>query len=77
MPRTGINIHLVKPDPHLMLNAVTFRNCSDYRPLLENMVFMHLRRNGYDIEYVNTKAGFETDFFARHKITDEIKLVQG
>ena len=59
-----------------LLNAMTFRNTSDYGPLLENMVFMHLRRNGYDIEYVNTKAGFETDFFARHKVTDEIKLVQ-
>ena len=59
-----------------LLNAVTFRNTSDYGPLLENMVFMHLRRNGYDIEYVSTKAGFETDFFARQKVTGEIKLVQ-
>jgi predicted AAA+ superfamily ATPase len=58
------------------LKAMTFRKSEDYGPLLESMVYMHLRRNGYIIEYVNTKDGYETDFFARHKISDEIKLVQ-
>jgi len=59
-----------------LLNSMSFRNTSDYGPLLENMVFMNLRRNGYDIEYVNSKSGFETDFFARHKVTDKIELIQ-
>ena len=59
-----------------LLNAMTFRHSSDYGPLLENMVFMHLRRNGYEIEYVNTKDGYETDFFARHKIDGKIQLIQ-
>ena len=59
-----------------LLNAMTFQNSSDHGPALENMVFMHLRRNNYQIEYVNTKKGFETDFFARHPITNDIKLVQ-
>jgi predicted AAA+ superfamily ATPase len=59
-----------------LLNAMTFRNSSDYGPLLENMVFMHLRRNGYEIEYVHTKEGYETDFFARRKIDGKIRLVQ-
>jgi hypothetical protein len=59
-----------------LLNAMTFQNSSDYGPTLENMVFMHLRRNKYQIEYVNTKKGFETDFFARHPITNDIKLIQ-
>jgi predicted AAA+ superfamily ATPase len=59
-----------------LLNAMIFRNSSDSGPLLENMVFMHLRRNNYDIEYVNTKNGYETDFFARHKITKQVKLIQ-
>ena len=59
-----------------LLNAMSFRNTSNYGPLLENMVFMHLRRNGYDTEYINTKAGYETDFFARHRVTDRIELVQ-
>jgi predicted AAA+ superfamily ATPase len=59
-----------------LLNAMTFRNSFDYGPLLENMVFMHLRREGSDIEYVKTKDGFETDFFARNKATGDVKLVQ-
>ncbi len=57
-------------------NAMIFQNSSDFGPLLENMVFLHLRRNNYQIEYVNTRKGFETDFFARNPITNEIKLIQ-
>jgi predicted AAA+ superfamily ATPase len=59
-----------------LLNAMTFRNSSDYGPLLDHMVFIHLRRQCNDIEYVNTKDGFETDFFARNKATGDVKLVQ-
>lgn len=59
-----------------LLNAMTLRHSTDYGPLLENMVFMHLRRKGYEIEYVNTKNGYETDFFARDKIDGDIQLVQ-
>jgi predicted AAA+ superfamily ATPase len=40
------------------------------------MVFMHLRRAGYDAEYVNTKDGRETDFFTRHRISGETQLIQ-
>ncbi|MFH0725671.1 MAG: ATP-binding protein [Pseudomonadota bacterium] len=59
-----------------LLNAMTFRNSTDYGPLLENMVFMHLRSNGYEVEYVTTSDGYETDFFAQHKVTGDIKLLQ-
>ena len=59
-----------------LLKAMTFRSSRDYGPLLESMVHMHLRRNGYNMEYVNTKDGYETDFFIRHNISDEVKLVQ-
>ncbi|MBW2011837.1 MAG: ATP-binding protein, partial [Deltaproteobacteria bacterium] len=59
-----------------LLNAMTFRNSSDNGPLLENMVFMHLRRKGYDVEYVNTRQGYETDFFARHKRSRKAQLIQ-
>lgn len=59
-----------------LLNAMTFRNSANNGPLLENLVFMHLRRNGYEVEYIKTKDGFETDFFARHKITGAIELIQ-
>ncbi|MDO9528201.1 MAG: ATP-binding protein [Syntrophales bacterium] len=59
-----------------LLNAMTFRNAYNYCPLLETMAFMHLRRRGYDAEYVNTKDGYEVDFFARHKISGETQLIQ-
>lgn len=58
------------------LNAMTFQNSSDSGFILENMVFMHLRRNNYQIEYVKTAKGFEADFFARHPISNKIKLIQ-
>ena len=59
-----------------LLNAMAFRNSRDFGLLLENMVFMHLRLGGFDIEYINTKDGFETDFYARHRISNESKLIQ-
>ena len=59
-----------------LLNAMTFRNSHNYGPLLENIVFMQLRRQGYDTEYVHTKDGHEADFFARHKISGEVQLIQ-
>jgi len=59
-----------------LLNAMSFRNSSNYGALLENLVFMQLRRHGYMIEYVSTKEGYETDFFARHPIKKGIKLIQ-
>lgn len=59
-----------------LLNAMTFRNSYNYGPLLETMAFMHLRRWGYDAEYVNTKDGYEVDFFARHKISGDTQLIQ-
>lgn len=59
-----------------LLNAVTFRNSYDYGPLLENMVFMHLRWSGHDVEYVCTQEGHEVDFFARSKNSGEAQLIQ-
>jgi uncharacterized protein len=59
-----------------LLNAMTFRNSSNYGQLLESMVFMHLRRKGYDAEYVNTKDGHEADFYARHRTSGETQLIQ-
>jgi predicted AAA+ superfamily ATPase len=59
-----------------LLNAITFRNSYNYGHLLETMIFMHLRRGGYDAEYVNTKDGREVDFFARHRISGETQLIQ-
>jgi uncharacterized protein len=59
-----------------LVNAMMFRNSSDLGPLLENMVYMHLRCNNYAVEYVTTRDGYETDFLARHTITNETKLIQ-
>jgi predicted AAA+ superfamily ATPase len=59
-----------------LLNAMTFRNSYNYGQLLETMVFMHLRRAGYDVEYVTTKDGYEADFLARHRISGETQLIQ-
>jgi predicted AAA+ superfamily ATPase len=57
-------------------NAMAFRNSLNKGPLLENMTFMHLRRGNYDIEYVITKNGYEVDFLARHRISNEKELIQ-
>ena len=59
-----------------LLNAMIFRNSTDNGPFLENMVFMHLRREGHAVEYVQTKDGYETDFFTRHKATGDVRLIQ-
>lgn len=59
-----------------LLNAMTFRNADNYGHLLETMVFLHLRRSGYKIEYVRTKDGRETDFIAQDRISGESQLIQ-
>ncbi|MCP4704982.1 MAG: ATP-binding protein [candidate division Zixibacteria bacterium] len=59
-----------------LLNAMTFRNSANYGVLLENLVFLQLRRSGYVVEYVNTKEGYETDFLARHPLKNNIELIQ-
>jgi predicted AAA+ superfamily ATPase len=55
---------------------MTFRNSANRGHLLENMVFMHLRRNGFEVEYVVSDKGYETDFLARHSVTGEVMLLQ-
>ncbi|MDL1966960.1 MAG: hypothetical protein LWW97_00080 [Deltaproteobacteria bacterium] len=40
-----------------LLTAMTFRNSYNYGLLLENMLFMHLRRGEHDVKYINTKYG--------------------
>ena len=44
--------------------------------LLENLVYLHLRRQKYTLNYINTSDGKEVDFYAFNKITREKKLVQ-
>ena len=44
--------------------------------LLENLVFLHLRRQGYEIEYLNTREGYEVDFLARRRGVSGGRLIQ-
>ncbi|MCQ2379942.1 MAG: ATP-binding protein [Victivallaceae bacterium] len=44
--------------------------------LLENLVYLHLRRMGFSLDYVNTSDGKEIDFHAYNRITKEKQLVQ-
>ncbi len=48
----------------------------DKGALLENLVFLHLRRQGWTLEYYNTSNGYEIDFYAYHHKTKEKMLVQ-
>ena len=59
-----------------LLNAMIFRNSNGHGPLLENLVFMHLRRKGFEVEYVISKEGYETDFLAWDKISKKNHLIQ-
>ncbi len=59
-----------------LLAAMSFRNSSDRGPLLENLVFIHLRRLGYGLEYVHPEKGGEIDFFARHPLSGKVKFIQ-
>lgn len=59
-----------------LLNAMAFRKSANNGALLENLVFMHLRRKGFAVEYVNNQGGGEADFLARHKVSGEVDLIQ-
>ena len=59
-----------------LINAMTFCTSTNLSPMLENMVFMHLRRSGFNIKYIKTKNGHELDFLAKNKDTQERKLIQ-
>lgn len=45
-----------------LLTSVSFRMTEDRGALLENLVYMHLRRQGKTPEYYITKSGAEVDF---------------
>jgi hypothetical protein len=61
-------------DPGLA-RSFTYESASDRGWLLENIVFLELRRRGYSTKYVVTESGFEVDFIARRAKSDAI-LVQ-
>ncbi len=59
-----------------LLQAMRFRHLADRGHLLENLVFMHLRAQGFAVEYVQGQNGVETDFLARHPVTGRELLLQ-
>ena len=59
-----------------MIGAMKAKNDAERGFLLENAVFMALRRGFNKIEYYNTKKGEEVDFFVTDKVTGKARLVQ-
>ena len=59
-----------------LIRAMTPKNDAERGWLLENLVFMELRRGFNRIEYYNTRGGGEVDFFVTDRATKERRLVQ-
>jgi hypothetical protein len=59
-----------------LLNSMTFRTSADRGHLLETLVFMHLRREGYHPEYISTRDGHEVDFLVEQGNARNAGLVQ-
>ena len=59
-----------------LLNSMTFRSSADRGHLLETLVFMHLRREGYHPEYISTKDGHEVDFLVEQRNARNAGLIQ-
>ena len=57
-----------------MIGALKAKNDAEKGFLLENAVFMELRRGFNKIEYFVTKKGEEVDFFVTDKVTKEMRL---
>jgi len=62
-------------DPGL-LEAMSLRMTEDRGALLENLVFMHLRRKGLTPEYYVAKNGTEVDFALTGEDGDQPRLIQ-
>jgi len=62
-------------DPGL-LAAMSYRMTADQGAVLENVVFMHFRRNGLNPEYYITKNGGEVDFVVASEGQKERQLFQ-
>jgi len=59
-----------------LLTSVSYRMTEDRGALLENLVYMHLRRQGKVAEYYMTKSGAEVDFVVRELRNTESELIQ-
>jgi len=59
-----------------IVRAMRIKHALDQGPLLENLVYLQLRRQGFKVEYVITSDGSEVDFIAFHPMQNDYKLVQ-
>ena len=59
-----------------IVRAMRIKHALDQGPLLENLVFLQLRRQGFQVEYVITSDGSEVDFIAFHPMQNDYRLVQ-
>jgi len=62
-------------DPGL-LEATSLRLTEDRGAVLENLVFLHLRQAGYNVEYYVTASGYEVDFVVTGHGTSRRRLLQ-
>ena len=59
-----------------LVQASTLQHSSNLGPLLENIVFLQLRRKTSRIEYYQHKKGYEVDFVTTNATSGEVQLVQ-
>lgn len=59
-----------------LLEAVSFRMTEDRGALLENLVYLHLRRAGHAPEYYFTNSGLEVDFVLPESAAGQPRLIQ-
>ena len=59
-----------------IVRAMRIKHALDQGPLLENMVYLQLRRQGFQVEYVITSDGSEVDFIAFHPMQNDYRLIQ-
>lgn len=60
-----------------LISAASAHITEDRGALLENLIFMHLRRTGNTIEYFHNDKGHEVDFVVRDPLNGQIKqLIQ-
>ncbi len=77
----SLTVRAVNPDKYYLVDtglirAMTPKNDEERGWLLENLVFLVLRRGFCKIEYYNVKGGGEVDFYVTDRLTREARLVQ-
>jgi len=61
---------------HGLLSAMSLQTAEGRGALLENLVYMHLRRQGHHPEYYLTESGAEVDFAVRPSDVSRLELLQ-